>query len=114
MRVVDRALIHTASTPLTHTVEQALIHTVERALIHTVDRLSFTPGFSPVLARHTAGNRFNGFQTLGFNISETVKTVPPHRTVLVTGLKPGVNERSLHGVNERSRSGVNERSPSSN
>ena len=53
---------------------------------------SFTPGFSPVESPHIVGNRFNGFISEG---GKTVETVFCLRPTVVTGLKPGVKEKSF-------------------
>jgi len=63
---------------------------------------SFTPGFSPVLEGKCAENRFNGFLAL---LQKPLKRFSLYAS-LVTGLKPGVNERrffeaKLYGVEGR-------------
>jgi hypothetical protein len=54
--------------------------------------VSVSPGFSPVLEKLSAENRFNGFTAF---VTETVKTVSKQCEGLSTGLKPGVNETNL-------------------
>jgi hypothetical protein len=55
---------------------------------------SLTPGFSPVLATENEKNRFNGFQSAGKPLKRLCLFC-----ILLTRLKPGVNERDCAVAN---------------
>src|SRR5258706_251349 len=60
-------------------------------LAAVVSGISLTPCFSRVWQRAASENRFNGLPLP----VQTVETVPTTFGLIVTRLKPGVNERSL-------------------